>query len=295
MSLFLKDYTYLVSSLVEYSVDSDGKGLDVRALLEQMDESLDARDKRHVAKLLWRHDIENIMAAKAGRARYAVPANLSAEQVAEVCGYYFSSGKDGGAVAPEIQIPHYIERVLDSYRDQMRAMDEQIDTSADMEHTLWECYYAAAERSSSSFMRRWSRFDRQLRNIVAAFAARAKGIDISGVLVGHDEVTERLVADTSAGFGLAGSFDGSDELTAILESDDMLAKERRLDVFRWRKVDELTTFDYFNINFVLGYLVKVGIICRWMVLDRETGRQMLDRMIEQLTPAEVVRQAVMRG
>lgn len=294
MSLFLKDYTYLVSSLVEYSVDSDGKGLEVGALLEQIDESLDRCDKRHVAMLLGCHDIENIMAARAGRARYVVPANLSAEQVAAVCGYYFSSDKDGGDVG-SVELPNYIERILDSYRDPARAIDEQTDTSADMEHTLWECYYAATERSSNSFIRRWSRFDRQLRNIVAAFAARGKGLDISGVLVGHDEVTERLVAGTSVDFGLAGSFDGSDELTAILESDDMLAKERRLDVFRWRKVDELTTFDYFNINFVLGYLVKVGIICRWMVLDRDTGRKMLDRLIEQLTPGDVVRQAVMRG
>ncbi len=85
-----------------------------------------------------------------------------------------------------------------------------------------------------------------------------------------------------------------DELISILDSDEMLSKERRLDELRWDKVDDITVFDYFNIDFILGYLVKVSIICRWMVLDKEAGRQMLDRLIEQLTPADVVEKAVSR-
>lgn len=291
MTLFSKSYNYLVASLVEYAPDSDGKGLDVAALLEEIDSNVSRSDKRHVRMLLARRDIENILTVHAGRHRYFSVAWMSEEEVALVAERYFK----GGDVADDmLDLPPYIERVLASYSDPLRAADEEMDTSKSLEHTLWSEYYKNAEASSDPFIRKWSLFERRLRNIVAAFNARREGRDIAESLIGDDEQTQMLASSDSADFGLKGSFDKADELIAILESDNMLEKERKLDMLKWNMVDELTLFNYFDIDAVLGYLVKISIINRWMSLDRETGEKMLKQLIEQLTPSEVVKEAVAR-
>ncbi len=293
MALFSNNYNYLVSSLAEYTPDSDGEGLDVEALLGEIASQVGSGDMAYVRMLLWRNDIANIMSRRAGRERYVVPANLSPEAVEAVCGRYFGDRADDDSLQEaDVQLPVYIKKVLDGYVSTDR--DEDEEEIVDVERALWESYYAAAEHSSDRFLREWSRFDRRLRDIVAAYTARRKGMDIAGVVVGDDAVTDRLKNDYTPDFGLKGTFDKVDELISILDSDEMLSKERRLDELRWDKVDDITVFDYFNIDFILGYLVKVSIICRWMVLDKEAGRQMLDRLIEQLTPADVVEKAVSR-
>ncbi|MDE6482272.1 MAG: DUF2764 domain-containing protein [Rikenellaceae bacterium] len=295
MALFSSNYHYLVSSLAEYAPDSDGEGLDVVALLDEIASQVGSGDMACVRMLLWRNDIANIMSRRAGRERYSVPANLSPEQVEAVCGRYFGDGDGDGDSADEslremgVSLPVYIKKVLDEYV----AADKDAEP-VNVERALWESYYAAAERSSDRFLREWSRFDRHLRDITAAYTARRKGMEIAGVVVGDDAITDRLKNDYTPDFGLKGTFDRVDELISILDSDEMLSKERRLDELKWAKVDDITEFDYFNIDFILGYLVKVSIICRWMVLDKEAGRQMLGRLIEQLTPAEVVERAVSR-
>ena len=293
MALFSTDYNYLVSSLAEYAPDSDGEGLDVGALLEEIGSKVVPGDMAYVRMLLWRNDIANLMSRRAGRVRYVVPANLSPEEVDKVCAHYFGESPESGAQSEDMQVelPACIKKVLDPL---VFGKEHESEDAADVEQALWESYYATVERSSSSFLRKWSMFDRHLRDIAAAYTARRKGIDIAGVLVGDDDITERLKSDYTPDFGLKGAFDKVDELISILDSEDMLAKERRLDELRWDKVDDLTLFDYFNIDFILGYLVKVSIICRWMVLDKDAGRQMLERLIERLTPAEVVARAVSR-
>lgn len=295
MALFSNNYHYLVSSLAEYAPDSDGEGLDVAALLGEIASQVSAGDMAYVRMLLWRNDIANIMSRRGGRERYIVPANLSLEETEAVCTRYFGDVDGDSESADEslremgVSLPTYIKKVLDGY-----AASDKNAGPMDVERALWESYYAAAERSSSRFLREWSRFDRHLRDIAAAYTARRKGIDIAGVVVGDDEITDRLKNDYTPDFGLKGTFDKADELIAILDSDEMLSKERRIDELRWDKVDDITVFDYFDIDFIMGYMVKVSIICRWMVLDKEAGRQMLDRLIERLTPADVVERAVSR-
>ncbi len=294
MALFSNNYHYLVSSLAEYAPDSDGEGLDIAALLDEIASQVNSGDMRYVEMLLWRNDIVNIMSRRAGRERYMAPANLSSEQVDEVCAAYFGEGS-GDDVRQDMEtvLPTYIKKVLEAYVSS-KERDDEADLPADVEQALWESYYAAAERSSDRFLREWSRFDRRLRDIAAAYTARRKGMEVAEVLVGDDEITDRLKNDYTPDFGLKGTFDKVDELISILDSEDMLAKERRIDELRWDEVDDLNVFHYFDIDFILGYLVKVSIVCRWMVLDKDAGRQMLGRLIERLTPASVVEAAVSR-
>ena len=49
MALFSNNYNYLVSSLAEYTPDSDGEGLDVEALLGEIASQVGSGDMAYVA------------------------------------------------------------------------------------------------------------------------------------------------------------------------------------------------------------------------------------------------------
>lgn len=77
---------------------------------------------------------------------------------------------------------------------------------------------------------------------------------------------------------------------AVLTADEpnLLEKEHKLDRIRWAEADELSTFDYFNADTLLAYLVKVDIVARWARLDERTGREMLRRLISDLEGKELI-------
>ncbi len=113
---------------------------------------------------------------------------------------------------------------------------------------------AGAERSGSRFLREWSAFDRDMRNTAAALVARRLGMQYDA------QPTNEAVRSIMAG-------------------GDIIERERALDRLRWKTADELTVFDYFDIDKLLAYLVKVGILERWSALDAEQGRDRLSAIV----------------
>ncbi len=67
----------------------------------------------------------------------------------------------------------------------------------------------------------------------------------------------------------------------ILDSQDLLAREWGIDDLYWEKINELNLFDYLNFDKVLGIIVKMMIIRRWLVLNEETGREMFKKLVDE--------------
>ena len=77
-------------------------------------------------------------------------------------------------------------------------------------------------------------------------------------------------------------FKESAQLQRILEGHDILSRERGIDDLYWEKIDEITLFDYLNFDKILGMMVKMMIIRRWLVLDEETGRAMFKKLVDEV-------------
>ena len=124
--------------------------------------------------------------------------------------------------------------------------------------------------------------------------AQIKGItgSIHEVLerhVGGGDVVEQLSRSSAADFGLRGELPYIDAvISAITDEPNIVEKERKIDAIRWSEAEEIAVFDYFDINYILSYLVKVNIVARWTLLSPEVGRQMLNRFIESLDAKELV-------
>lgn len=290
MAIFSKSYNYEIASLVEYSLDTEAKGLNAPELLESLLASINKPDAQKLRLLFLRFDIENIVALANNRTKTSVLSTYSIDELRASVEFYLSSQKNSDTDF-QVELPPFIERVLASYKDPKRAEEEEILTSISLEQNLWSAYYRFAEKSDSHFICEWLNFDRSLRNITSAATARRLGMDVSGALVGSDDITSILETSNSSDFGLKGMFDNIDETLSILELDDMVAKERKLDTMRWDKIDDLTTFDYFTVDALLGYMAKIAIIYRWIELDRATGEAMFNRLLADLTKTDKIAQA----
>ena len=277
--MFSTEYYYLVAGLRDWTLDSDTKGFDVREIIDEIVGELTNSDREAVRMLYAYYDCENIIARRAKRERYNQLGNLSTEEVAEVL-----EERNYSLLTPEVAkcVKLYVEA-----DDEERDEDATLDAS--FERAIFEAYYRDLVASKCSFLKEWGAFDRNLRNIAAAIAAREAGRAVADVTVGDGEIVEQLKRSTAADFGLRGELPYVDSvISAVSDEKNIVEKERKIDAIRWAEADQLTAFDFFNINFILSYLVKVNIVARWTLLSPEVGREMLNRLIKELDAKELV-------
>ena len=77
-------------------------------------------------------------------------------------------------------------------------------------------------------------------------------------------------------------------VSAVSDERNFIEKERKIDNIRWAEISELSTFDYFDLNAVVAYLVKMNMVARWTSLDKKVGREMFDRLVAELDGKEMI-------
>lgn len=271
-----RNYYSLVAGLREYALDADTKGFDAKGIVEEILGEVSASDASEVRLLYGYYDCENILALRAGRSAHNPLGNFTREELEQEL------------KAPRLLLQG-IARVVMAYADPEGEEAEEIDTARRFETALFAAYYDACRRARSRFLRAWSEFDRTLRNVTAALAARAASRPVEEMVVGGGDVAEQLQRSSAADFGLRGELPFVDTVIAAMNDEaNLLEKERKIDLVRWEEATELATFDYFNINAILSYLVRINIVARWARLDAARGREMFGRLLAELDGKELI-------
>ena len=139
-------------------------------------------------------------------------------------------------------------------------------------------FYKEALASRSTFIQEFFQFDLNVRNAKVRYLNQALGRDPQkDVLSLADPDAEEQGIEVEEP-----EFKEAARLQAILEGKDILARERGIDDLYWDKIDEITLFDYLNFSKVLGLIVKMMIIRRWLLLDEEAGRAMFKRLVDEV-------------
>ena len=154
-------------------------------------------------------------------------------------------------------------RELSSEKDN-RLIDKLLEGYQDDKLNLE--FYQEMLSSKDAFLKEYFRFDLNVRNAKVAYLNREL----------------RRPAGTDIFLEAPGEFEEAQRLESVLNTDDILARERGIDDLMWSKIDELTTFDYFDIDAVLGFIAKLHIVSRWLKLDDATGRQMFARLVDEV-------------
>ena len=274
--MFSTSYYTLVAGFREYTLDSETKGFDIEAILAEVFEVLSSSDKKAVELLYAYYDCENLISRRNGSSKYNTLGRLSSEELDE-----------------ELRQPSHLAeplaKVVRAYASPESEEFEGMDLTQPFAKALMSAYYKACEASKSRLLREWSKLDRTIRNIVAATVARQQGVAVESVVVGEDATTKALSRSSASDFGLRVEVPFVEQLvSAVVDEHNMVEKEHKIDNIRWAELSELTTFDYFDLNAVLAYLIKVNMVARWAALDAKVGREMFDRLVAELDGKEMI-------
>jgi hypothetical protein len=137
-------------------------------------------------------------------------------------------------------------------------------------------------KCGNKFVSSWFEFNLNINNILVAFTARKFKWDIAAHIVGNTEVCEALRTSSARDFGLSGEVDVFESLVKISEITELVEREKKLDALRWNWMEDAIFFDYFTIERIFAFLLKLEMIERWISLDKERGNQLFRSIIESL-------------
>lgn len=140
-----------------------------------------------------------------------------------------------------------------------------------VDENLTADFYRTALAHKNRFIREYFRFDLNVKNAKVRYLNEA---------LGRDPKKDVIVLDEDDGD--QDGFEEAAKLDAILHGKDILERERGIDDLMWDKIDEMTVYDYFDIEAVLAFLAKLHIVERWYILDEKTGREMFRRLVDEV-------------
>ena len=170
----------------------------------------------------------------------------------------------------------YIEEIVSLCSDKDRTLIEFL-MSGYLEENLNAGFYAEALAHKDTFIKEYFRFDLNVRNAKVKYLNKALGRDPDKDVLMFGEDAGQDVLDAAAD-----EFEEAADLETILNTGDILSRERGIDDLMWEKIDSLTTFNYFDIDAILGFITKLNIVARWYRLDEQTGREMFKRLVDEV-------------
>lgn len=129
-------------------------------------------------------------------------------------------------------------------------------------------FYSKAINSRNRFLNGYFRCDLDVRNRKVAFLNRT---------LGRPEGTDEVVLE-----GFEPDLEICRAADSVLSGDDILGRERGLDDLMWKKAEELTVLDVFDIDVILSFVARLKVADRWLRLDPESGRKMFRSLVEGL-------------
>lgn len=265
-----REYTCLISSLPELIIDFDAKKFDFTAFLREIEENVHPSDYKLVKILFYPYDNQNLL-------NTLLEKNLTFQNKGN-----FNKETLDDKIRNR-SLPKYMNDFIEiSENDKNEDFSDEILTiyGRDKENLLQTLFYNEILQTKNTFLRNWFIFDRELRNVQAAIVARRLQINATNYFVGEN--AQAYARSTSADFGLGSEISWISKIVQIAEMPDALERERKIDLFRWEKIEELSIYNYFDIDAVLAFIQKADIADRWLSLDKETGKQMFESILKDL-------------
>lgn len=260
-----RNYYYLVSSLPEVVLEQSKSPYSVPEFLELMRASLHPDDFRQVRLILLPYSHPLVLAFLQKTAVASHPwSPLSYEELAEHL-------KEPGT------LPTYLHRIYEAYRQ-----ETPLYPNMSWENQLTASYYEYALAESTGFLHDWLTFERDLNNVLVGWNCRQFGYSLEGQLIGVNEVATAIQTSHARDFGLYAERPYVYWLLDELEDHDLLEREQDIDRIKWNFIEEANTFHYFSVEVILGYLLKLIMLERWLRLDAPTGSERINYVIRTL-------------
>jgi hypothetical protein len=263
--MFERNYYYLVAGLPDIVLDQKKLNFRIAEFKEDMRYHLHPDDYRLIELLFLPVDNRNLL-------NLLLKNNKSFDE----SGKFNQNELEQEIKEPDVT-PAYMQKFITAYKT-----DTPVHPELSWEDQLTWLYYDHVKSSSNEFLRDWFEFNLNLKNIVAGFNVRKHKLSGDKYYIGDSYVVQAVKKSTLKDYGLGNDFEHMEKLISIQESTNLLERERAMDNLRWDFLDERNTFNYFTIEVLLAYMIKLQIVQRWLEMDFETGQAMFRKLLDEL-------------
>ncbi|HOG05443.1 MAG TPA: DUF2764 family protein [Paludibacter sp.] len=273
MSKLLKsksNYYYLVSGLPDLQKDDTKGFLSLQDLMIEIMPQLSTEDAQLLRLLYAAYDNRNFLILLQDK-----------DAVIDDRGFLKSSDwedlfqllKEEDNPSDERLLPYFAKfyKQIKSEEDFLKGWSE--------EDYLSGLYYDHAMQSSNQFVSAWFEFNLNLNNLLTAIFCRKHQLPQEKLIVGSTEVAKILRSSHARDFGVANLFEYTEEVIKLAEDTDLLEREKKIDALKWDWLDEHTFFNYFSIERILAYVLRVEMLQRWRMLSVESGSQIFRELL----------------
>ncbi|MBD3320141.1 MAG: DUF2764 family protein [Chitinivibrionales bacterium] len=265
-----RSYYYLVAGLPDIVMEGNKNVPTVGGFIDDTVPQIHGSDAELLKTLLLPIDNANLISLLEKKGDFDDSGNFSREELEEEI------------KVPSI-IPEYMQAFLEAHKE-----GRSIFSGLSPENQLTWLFYDRMASHGNSFVRDWFGFDCNLRNVLAGFNCRKAGKTdqasagtLQSSILCRNDVAELILKSNAPDFSLGAVFPAVERLLS-LDDSNLLEYEKGIDMIRWDTCNELTTFSYFQIETILAFTIKLGIVERWLRLDPEEGKKKLEKLVAEL-------------
>lgn len=247
----MSKYYYLIASLIPLDANGHHKTPDYDELTAFIKRLLSQEDRKLFEYLLYPYEIKYIINQLAEERNLAAPYpfillpamhadirhSVRGAQLLNEVGFMKDSGKEISA-------------------DELNQM-----TVPEIETFLLENFYEAVFRLNDSFLTAYFNFEKDLRNTIAVSNSRKFDFNPEKYLIATSLYNGRSKENLK--YNITSEYSFASEIGIRAKHDSPKNLEKVLDRIRWKFIEELTAFSFFDLHVVFGYFLKLQIHLRW--------------------------------
>jgi hypothetical protein len=138
------------------------------------------------------------------------------------------------------------------------------------------------QNSRNGFVREVADYKLNTGNILLALNGKKHGLPFEDAVIGNNPVANALRKNRTRDFGLSVDYIEIEPLIQLFDTENILDRELKLDHRQWNFLDDITFFNYFTIEKVLAFILKVFLTERWFHLDYEKGQVMFNQLLKEI-------------
>lgn len=261
-----RNYYYLVAGLQDITLDIHKLLYGQLAFKEELRTEVHPNDFQLVKKLFLPYDNDNLLNLLQKKDKELhEKGNFSRERLEE-------------NIKEPSDLPGYMLRFITAFKNQ-----DPLYPDMTPENELTTLFYdEIIEKEQNEFLRAWFQFELNAKNIMTALNARKYKVPYEHHIIGTGEIAETIRKSNARDFGLGNELDYVEELTAISRKEDIKDREQGIDELKWKYLDEETFFHYFTIEKILAFVIKLGMIERWLSIDKDHSNELFKKLLKEL-------------
>ena len=250
----MTNYYCLVAGLPDLSLEDGKLNYTVANFKSEIYSELSEKDRKLIDLFYLKFDNANLLKLlKDKEATTDFEGNYSQNELLAL----ISSVREGDA--PDKRYPSYLYEFITAYLARFAAMN-----------------------CGNQFISSWFEFNLNINNILAALAARKYKMDVSQVVVGKTDVSEMIRTSNARDFGLSEMLEYFEQVLRISEIEELVEREKKIDLLKWNWMEDAVFFNYFTVERIFVFLLKLEMIGRWISMDKEKGSELFRQIIDKL-------------